>query len=126
MWIQAIVRAAHGRGGQIALTSGIAYTKLPSELSPPVDEVEWSVEVLVRKRRVVVLRRVRWMWIVVCGFAGSGRESWRGLRVGAVPLSVGLVAMVGAVVRAVVCDLVGPWYGIGSFGGCAWCRGVDG
>lgn len=102
----------------------MAYTKLPSELDPPEEEVEWSVEVLVRKRRRVVLRGVRWMWIVVWGFAGSGRESWSGLRVGAVPLSVGLEAMVGAVVVVVVvCVLVGGWVWealAGLLGGGVW------
>ena len=56
------------------------------------------MEVLVRKRRRVVLRRVRWMWIVVWGFAGRGMVSWRGWMVGGSSLFGGLVAMVGAVV----------------------------
>lgn len=38
------------------------------------------------------------MWIVVCGFAGRGMESWRGWMVGEVPLFGVLVAMIGGVV----------------------------
>jgi len=74
----------------------MAYTKLPSELSALVgDEVEGPVEVLVRKMRRVVLRRVKWMWIVVCGFAGRGMESWRGWMVVGMSLFGVLVAMFG-------------------------------
>lgn len=49
---------------------------------------------LVRKRRMVVVRMVRWMWIVVCGFAGTGIESWGGWTVGEISFSVVLEAMV--------------------------------
>jgi len=77
-----IRRVVMCRGGkERGPTSGIAYTKLPRELSAP--EVEGrSVDVVVRKRRSVVVRMVRWMWILVCAELWSGRESWRGLREG--------------------------------------------
>ncbi len=90
----------------------MAYTKLPSELSALVgDGVEGPVEVLVRKRRRVVLRRVRWMWIVVCGFAGRGMESWRGWMVVGMSLFGVLVAMVGAVPVWLLCAVQGRWWG---------------
>ena len=70
--------------------------------------MEGPVEVLVRKMRRVVLRRVRWMWIVVCGIAGRGMESWRGWMVVGMSLFGVLVAMFGCFARCRVDGGGGP------------------
>lgn len=61
------------------LTSGMAYTKLPmgfmvEPLSPGV--------VVERKTIVDVFMGVRWMWTVVCGVFGSGKDNSMGFREG--------------------------------------------
>lgn len=60
-------------------TFGIAYTKEPRGLSVfaegPEEEEKPPLVVVVRKVRVQASRREVWMWSVVCGDRGRGRES---------------------------------------------------
>lgn len=59
---------------------------------------------------MVVVRMVRWMWIAVCGCAGTGIESWRGWIIGEVSLSVVLEAMAEkAAVNVVVVVVLREW-----------------